>query len=218
MDCGNDGINIPRPPGNRWFPFFNGWTSFTPALPKLYFGIDSEEQRYWLLCKQLHKLICYIDMVGDKVNIDHDEIKQLKEQFEKFIESGFEDYYIDKIYKWIDEHMAELISRAVKQVYFGLNDEGYFVAYIPESWSDITLDTGQVFGRSDYGRLILRFEADHAIDNTYSYSLSQVSNNRDREKLDRLIADLETEVKRTDATFDTLFTNLDEEVILNGNI
>lgn len=37
-------------------------------------------------------------------------------------------------------------------------------------------------------------------------------------KLDRLIADLETEVKRTDATFDTLFTNLDEEVILNGNI
>lgn len=182
MDCGNDGINIPRAPGNRWFPFFNGWTSFTPTLPKMYFDIDSVEQRYWLLCKQLHKLICYVDFLGDKVNITKKEIDELKAQFQKFIESGFEDYYIDKIYKWIDEHMAELISRAVKQVYFGLNDEGYFVAYIPESWSDITFDTGQVFGRSDYGRLILRFEADHAIDNTYSYSLSQVSNNRDREK------------------------------------
>ena len=217
MDCGNDGINIPRPPGNRWFPFFNGWTSFTPALPKLYFGVDSEEQRYWLLCKQLHKLICYIDMVGDKVNIDHDEIEKLKEQFRKFIESGFEDYYIELIYKWINEHMAELISHAVKMVYFGLNDEGYFVAYIPESWSDITFDTGHVFGRTDYGRLILRFEADHAIDNTYSYSLSQVDD-LVMEKINRLIADLETEVKRTDATFDTLFTNLDEDVILNGNI
>lgn len=201
-----------KPDINRWFPYFAGFTEFTPTIPKMYFDVQSVEQRYYTLCKQLHKLICYVDFLGDKVNITKEEIDELKAQFQKFIESGFEDYYIQKIYQWIDEHMEDIISRAVKQVYFGLNDEGYFVAYIPESWSDITFDTGHVFGRTDYGRLILRFEADHAIDNTYSYSLGQ------KNKIEQLIADLEVEAKRTDATFDTLFTNLDEEVILNGNI
>lgn len=201
-----------KPDMNRWFPYFAGFTDFTPVIPKMYFDVQSAEQRYHTICKQLHKLICYVDFLGDKVNITKEEIDELKAQFQKFVESGFEDYYIQKIYQWIDEHMAELISRAVKQVYFGLNDEGYFVAYIPESWNDITFDTGHVFGRTDYGRLILRFEADHAIDNTYSYSLGQ------RNEIEQLIADLEVETHRTDAAFDTLFTNLDEEVVLNGNI
>lgn len=201
-----------KPDINRWFPYFAGFTEFTPTIPKMYFDVESVEQRYYTLCKQLHKLVCYVDFLGDKVNITKEEIDELKEQFQKFIESGFEDYYVQKIYQWIDEHMEDIMSRAIKQVYFGLNDDGYFVAYIPESWNDITFDTGHVFGRTDYGRLILRFEADHAIDNTYSYSLGQ------KNKIDKLIADLETEAKRTDAAFDTLFTNLDEEVILNGNI
>ena len=48
----------------------------------------------------------------------------------------------------------------VKQVYFGLTDTGYFVAYIPESWNDI------IFGTSglddfpagvDYGHLTLTY-------------------------------------------------------------
>lgn len=196
----------------RWFPRFAGFTEFTPTIPKLYWDVESQEQRILFLCKQLHKLICYIDFVGDKVNINHDEIEALKEQFEKFVESGFEDYYKEQIFAWIDEHLPDLMSRAVKQVYFGLNDDGHFVAYIPDSWSDITFDTGAVFGRTDYGRLILRFEADGAIDNTYSYSLAQ------SRKIDQLIADLETVAKRGDASFDTLFTNLDEEVVLNGNV
>lgn len=212
MDC------CPGPGVGRFVPWFAGWTEFTPTVPKMYWDVKSQEQRIKTLCMQLHKLVCYADMLGDKIGLNRKDIDELKAQFQKFIESGFEDYYVEKIYRWIDEHMADIMSRAVKQVYFGLNDEGYFVAYIPDSWSDITFDTGAVFGRTDYGRLILRFEADHAIDNTYSYSLSQVSNNRDREKLDRLIADLETDAKRTDACFDTLFTNIDQEVVLNGNI
>lgn len=162
MDYGNDGINIPRPPGNRWFPFFNGWTTFTPTLPKLYFGVDSVEQRYWLLCKQLHKLICYIDMVGDKVNINHDEIEQLKADFAEFMASGFDDYYREQIEAWVRDHMPDIISQYVKQVYFGLTLDGYFVAYIPEgnAWEDVIFDTGQVYDADDYGRLELFYPTD----------------------------------------------------------
>ncbi len=110
--------------------------------------------------------------------------------------------------------MRDLMSAAVKQVYFGLNDDGYFVAYVPDSWREITFDTGTVYGRTDYGRLVLRFDAEgNAIDNTYSYSLSQSP------ELSKLIADLEVNARRTDSTFDTLYTNLDKPIRRSeGNI
>lgn len=207
--CNGPGFN---PVINRWFPYFAGFTAFTPTIPKMYFDVDSVEQRYFILCKQLHKLICYVDFMGDKVNITKEEIDDLKAQFQAFMEHGFDDYYAAQIEAWINEHMADILAQSVKQVYFGLTEDGHFCAYIPESWNDIVFDTGMVYGRCDYGRLILRFDSDGAIDNTYSYSLAQGT------KLETLIADLETNIKRTDASFDTLFTTLDEEVIINGNI
>ncbi len=193
-------------------PGYAGFTSFTPTIPKLYWDVYSQEERIKRICMELHKLCEYASALNVNINLNHDMIDALQAEFEKFKESGFIDYYVDLIEAWINEHMPDIIKQAIKMVYFGLTDNGYFCAYIPDSWSDITFDTGAVFGRSDYGRLILRFESDGAIDNTYSYSLAQSTN------LEKLIADLETESKRTDATYDTLFTNLNEDVILNGNI
>ena len=65
--------------------------------------------------------------------------------------------------------MADLISAGIKQVYFGLTSDGYFCAYVPDSWSDITFDTGATYGTETYGRLILRFDSDGSgvIDNTH---------------------------------------------------
>ena len=197
---------------NRWVPAFAGFTEFTASIPKLYWGVKSQEQRILTLCKQLHKLVCYADMLGGKITMNRDDIDELTEMFNKFMESGFDDYYAEQIEAWINANMERIISASIKQVYFGLNDEGYFVAYVPDSWSDITFDTGAVYGRTDYGRLILRFEADGAIDNTYSYSASELT------KEQQFVSDFEAMIKRVDATFDTLFTNLDEEVVLNGNI
>lgn len=196
----------------RWMPWFSVWTAFEPAIPKLYWNVKSQEQRYLLICEQLHKIICYLDCMGDHVNMNHDEIEKLKKLFQDFIDGKYDQYYQDVIWQWVQDNMPEIIRNAIKMVYFGLTDDGYFCAFIPDAWSDITFDTGAIFGRTDYGRLILRFEADGAIDNTYSYSLAQPK------KVDQLIADLETEVKRTDICFDTLFTNLDQDVIPNGNI
>lgn len=159
MDCYERGIK-------RWFPYFAGFNEFTPTIPKLYWDVESQEQRILELCRQLHKLICYIDFVGDKVNINHNEIQQLKTQFQKFIESGFDDYYREMLEKWVDEHMADIISRYVHQVFFGLTLDGYFVAYIPEgsAWNDVIFDTGQVYDLDTYGRLILYYETDSSRD------------------------------------------------------
>lgn len=144
----------------RWVPWFAGFTDYTPTIPKLYWDVDSQEQRIHAICAQLHKLACYADMLGDKININHSDIDELQELFEKFMQSGFNDYYAKQVERWIDEHLTFVFEHTVKQVYFGLNEQGYFVAYIPESWDDIVFDTGMQYGIDTYGRLILRWDVD----------------------------------------------------------
>lgn len=209
---------VPPNPVPLWPAFFPS----APVVPKLYYDALSPEQRIKKLCEELHRLCEYANLLGENINLDHKAIEALQEAFQQFIDGEYDQYYKDVIYQWIQDNFADLISAGIKQVYFGLTDDGYFCAYVPDSWDEITFDTGAVFGRSDYGRLILRFEADPAarnvIDNTYnvgSYSLNAVAKKL-RDEITRLIADLEINANRTDYAYNTLFTNLDE-VVSNGN-
>ena len=147
--CGNTGLSWVA----RWF----GFTDYVPTVPQLYWDVDGNEQRYHLLCKQLHKLVCYADMLGQKINLNHEQINKLEAEFEKFKESGFVDYYAVQIEAWINANMERLISEAIKMVFFGLTEDGYFCAYIPKSWAGIIFDTGAVYGNDDYGCLILEY-------------------------------------------------------------
>lgn len=146
----------------RWFPHFAGFNAFTPTLPKMYYDVDSLEQRYFLLCKQMHKMICFIDYMSDNLGIAKEDLEELEEQFQKFQESGFDDYYAAQVETWIDEHLTYVFENVAKQVYFGLNEQGYFVAYIPDGWDDIIFDTGMQYGVDTYGRLILRWDVDNS--------------------------------------------------------
>ena len=188
---------------------YSSYVVSTPALPAFYYDVYSSEQRIKAICLEIDKLINYADMLNVDLNATHDDVVKLQEEFEKFKDGDMLDFYEKQIQAWIDANMERLIKRAIKFVYFGLTSDGYFCAYIPDSWDEITFDTGAVYGRSDYGRLILKMQTDspNSIDNTYSYSLAQTTS------LKQLIADLEVNAKRTDSTFDTLFTNLDSEVV-----
>lgn len=194
MACCDNNIDYFAP---RWSSFLD----FVPTVPQLYWNVDGNEQRYHLLCKQLHKLVCYADMLGVKINIDHESIEKLEAEFEEFKESGFLDYYEQQIERWVNENLELLYKLLVKQVFFGLTDNGYFCAYIPESWSDITFDTGMQYGRFDYGRLILRFTADGSgvIDNTGRYD------DANTESILARIEALENHVNRNNRT---LYTDL----------
>lgn len=184
-----------------------GKTSMTPVIPKFYWDVDTQEQRIKLMCYLIQQLIEGLDEKDEQVNENTQAITELKNLFEKFQTSGFEDYYEELLAKWIQDNSAYIYSTLAKQVYFGLTDDGYFCAYVPDSWSDITFDTGMVFGRSDYGRLILRFDAagSGVIDNTYNYTI----NTGDKETLANIQADLELVGK-------TLWTNMDE-LLEGGN-
>ena len=183
------------------------------VLPAVY---DDSLSYYELLAKVVDKLNSVIDnanVMSDAISDNAAAIKELQELFQKFQESGFDDYYRAQIEQWVKDNMENIIRDSIKMVFFGLTDDGYFCAYIPDSWKEITFDTGAVYGRSDYGRLILKFDAEGegVIDNTYSYSLAEPT------KVEQLIADLEVNGKRTDSCFDTLFTNVNETLSKAGD-
>lgn len=130
---------------------------------------DDSLSYYELICKLVEKINEIIKQVNSfDLQYLQDEIDKLNEEFEKFKESGFDDYYAAQIEKWINDNLLTLWKAFVKQVFFGLTSDGYFCAYVPDSWSDITFDTGAIYSTPSYGRLILRFDADGCgvIDNT----------------------------------------------------
>lgn len=141
------------------------YADFSPStwvIPKLYWDAFSQEQRYHALCKQLCKLIAYADQLSIDVTFLTDIYNELVDNFEKFMESGFDEYYREQVETWIGENLEYVFTHVAKQVYFGLNEPGYFVAYIPDSWDDIVFDTGAVYGLDTYGRLILRWDVDNS--------------------------------------------------------
>lgn len=171
-------------------PFW-GFSAFTPTIPKLYWNVKSQEQRILNLFDLLNKLVCYCDHMGLQIDVNAQDIADLKVAMQELKDGGLLDYYEKQIYAWIQAHMADLLSAGIKQVYFGLTDDtysggaGYFVAYIPDSWSEIVFDTGAVYGLDTYGRLILRWDADSP------YSVEQTPEYNDIE-LSALIAEIKT--------------------------
>ena len=77
---------------------------------------------------------------------------------------------IEEIQEWIKQYSPEQFEEFIREVvnkyitvgvYFGLTDEGYFVATFPEKWSDITfgttgLDTFPAV-QPEYGHLTLSY-------------------------------------------------------------
>lgn len=49
--------------------------------------------------------------------------------------------FVATLVAWYKDNIVDIIGEMVKQVFFGITDDGYFVAYIPESWNDIKFGT-----------------------------------------------------------------------------
>lgn len=131
------------------------------VLPAVY---DDSLSYYELLAKVIEKLNEVITLVDSESNAFQelaDAIEELQDMFEDFKDGGFEEYYEELLDKWITENMTPIIEKAMKMVWFGLTMDGHFVAYIPDSWKDITFDTGYDETLNTYGRLILRYYVDN---------------------------------------------------------
>lgn len=116
------------------------------VLPLVY---DDSLSYYEVLCKCTDKLNEMIDaMTGLEDTIA--DIKAVIAQLEEWIRNVDTAY----IQQWIAENLAEMI-------FVEINDAGYFVVYIPESWQDITFNTSGwdlvLDPPRDYGHLVLSY-------------------------------------------------------------
>lgn len=155
------------------------WPAFfpsAPVVPKLYYDALSPEQRIKKLCEELHRLCEYANMLGIRINEDAVIVEKLAVEFDKFIEGGFEEYYEGMLSAWILQNAGELLTKYIKLVFFGLTPDGYFCAWIPESWSEITFDTVADYSDPLYGRLVLLYDAEGHFDLNYGNGGVNVGN------------------------------------------
>ena len=87
------------------------------------------------------------------------EIEDLYQLYQQMINGNLPAGVQEGIEIWLRNNAAEIIPDIVKNVFFGLID-GYFVAFIPDSWADL------IFGTSglddfppdvDFGHLTLSY-------------------------------------------------------------
>lgn len=152
---------VTNPPSLTFPNKIQGFSYFCQrVLPAVY---SDEISFYDVLCKvssYLNDTINAVNSLNDDVSNLNDYVDQLYKILYDFMNSGFDDYYAEQVKQWINENLTWIFNTFVRQVYFGLNLEGYFVAYIPEGWNDIVFDTGMDYSLDTYGRLILRWDSD----------------------------------------------------------
>ena len=107
--------------------------------------------------KRLLDSLSELDTWVDEHEQEYEALKQMVDD----LESGrWSDEFIDSLLAWYRDNIVDIIGELIKQVFFGLTDDGYFVSYIPESWDDITFGTTGLDDFPigvDYGHLTLSY-------------------------------------------------------------
>lgn len=114
----------------------------------------------WLLHK-MQELLAKMDEI-ENWKVEYSEAYEAFKKLVHDIESGnFPESVSNAFKNWMSKNALSLVGELVKQVYFGLDDNGYFVAYIPEGWDDILFNTTGLdisIAGIDYGHLVLSFK------------------------------------------------------------
>lgn len=69
------------------------------------------------------------------------DLAEMNETLEKIKNGDYIDLYLEPIKEFIDENVQKLVAQIVSYVSFGLTADGYFSAYIPDSWDFLGFDT-----------------------------------------------------------------------------
>lgn len=114
----------------------------------------------WII-KHFNEFIESINSIDGWIEQHEKEYNDLKKIIDDFNDGKFTDDFIKSLKSWIVNNVNDLISYAIKNVWFGLTDSGYFVAYIPDSWNDIIFNTIgydiDIEDSANYGRLVLSY-------------------------------------------------------------
>ena len=114
----------------------------------------------WII--QTIKKICEEVEGLDDWKISHEkEYEQLKKLYDQVMSGDFPPEIVNGFTTWMMKNGYDLVGELVKMVFFGITDDGYFVAYIPEGWDDIIFNTTGydiTIPGFNFGHLTLSFE------------------------------------------------------------
>lgn len=96
--------------------------------------------------------------INTKINELTTRVNECYEEVEKLINGEYIETYVQALATWIDNNLQVMVSKLVKYVWFEVNEDGYFVAYIPDTWDFIDFDTEMNPDNEDYGKLALLWE------------------------------------------------------------
>lgn len=80
------------------------------------------------------------------------------EEVQRIKNGEYIEVYVKALANWIDNNLQVMVSKIVKYVWFAINEDGYFVAYIPDKWDFIDFNTELDPDDEDYGKLALEWE------------------------------------------------------------
>ena len=114
----------------------------------------------WLI-KTVKQLCEAVETLDDWKAEHEEEYNQLKALYDAIMSGNFPPEIVSAFNTWARNNMPMLIKEMIKSVWFGLTNDGYFVAYVPDSWSDIIFNTTGLdisIAGVDYGHLVLSFD------------------------------------------------------------
>lgn len=94
----------------------------------------------WIL-KHMKEVLATVEKL-DKWTAEHEkEYLELKKLVDDIYDGNLTPALIKSLNEWFKANITDLIGQAIKGVFFEITDAGYFIAYIPESWEEITFNT-----------------------------------------------------------------------------
>lgn len=126
------------------------------VLPAVY---DDSLSYYELLAKiqqKCNELIGANNYLQEWQATQDEVIQELSQAVEDFINGGYKQDFDQFAQDWLDANIQEALRRAAHMVFFGLTEDGYFVAYIPQDWSFV-FDTIMDYSNENYGSLVIKY-------------------------------------------------------------
>lgn len=113
----------------------------------------------WVL-STVKELFAAVQEIDGWIDNHQQEYEELKALYDDIMAGNFPDSIKAAFASWMSANAINLVGQLVKSVFFELTDAGYFVAYIPDSWSDIIFKTTGLdisVPGVDYGHLVLNY-------------------------------------------------------------
>ena len=131
---------------NKRYPRYPDDADYQTNAPSYY---EDLARKHGLIKELSNKIWEYDKILYEKLKEVEDTLQEYSDILDGKI-NDFDQIILTKTEKWLDENMEDILTQAVQLVWFGLTDDGYFMAVIPPNWSDVQFDT------TNEGQLILQ--------------------------------------------------------------